>query len=101
MTHTTLNGAIIHWVSILFLSILFPTQQQYKFLYRFLITDGWKCNIPKQQASWMKLYMNNTKCKPMIECEVVDPYDSPGSVLADSQCIKVRQLYFRPSSNRN
>lgn len=51
--------------------------------------DGWKCNIPKQQASWMKLYMNNSKCKPMVECEVVDPYDSPGSVLADSQCIKI------------
>lgn len=26
----------------------------------------------------------------MVECEVVDPYDSPGSVLADSQCIKVK-----------
>lgn len=25
----------------------------------------------------------------MIECEVYDPYDSPGSVLAESQCIKV------------
>lgn len=37
----------------------------------------------------MKVYMNTTKCKPMVECEVYDPYDSPGSVLAESQCIKV------------
>lgn len=51
--------------------------------------DGFECNIPQQQADWMKLYMNNTKCKPMVECEVFDPYDSPGSVLAESQCIKV------------
>lgn len=61
-----------------------------KKLFNFFSLDGWKCNIPKQQAQWMKLYMNNSKCKPMVECEVFDPYDSPGSVLADSQCIKVK-----------
>lgn len=52
--------------------------------------DGFSCHIPPAQATYMKLYKNSTKCKPMVECEVHDPYDNPGSVLAESQCIKVR-----------
>lgn len=51
--------------------------------------NGFQCNIPEPQKVWMKLYMNTSQCNPMIECEVYDPYDSPGSVLAESQCIKV------------
>ncbi|XP_055693493.1 uncharacterized protein LOC129795946 [Lutzomyia longipalpis] len=51
--------------------------------------DGFSCHIPPAQATYMKLYKNTTKCKPMVECEVHDPYDNPGSVLAESQCIKV------------
>lgn len=54
-----------------------------------IFSDGFECHIPPKQAEWMKVYMNTTKCKPMVECEVYDPYDSPGSVLAESQCIKV------------
>uniref|UniRef100_W8BJ11 Major facilitator superfamily domain-containing protein 6-A n=2 Tax=Ceratitis capitata TaxID=7213 RepID=W8BJ11_CERCA len=37
----------------------------------------------------MKDLKNGTACKPMIECQVIDPYDSKGSVLADSECIKI------------
>ncbi|XP_055383747.1 uncharacterized protein LOC129613634 [Condylostylus longicornis] len=51
--------------------------------------DGFQCNVPEAQAEWMKAYTNMSDCKPTVECEVVDPYDSPKSVLADSQCIKI------------
>lgn len=48
------------------------------------------CHIPPAQAEYMAAYKNTTKCIPKVECEVFDPYDNPNSVLADSQCIKVR-----------
>lgn len=35
--------------------------------------------------------MANPDCKPMIECEVSDPYSDP-SVLAQSQCFKVSKI---------
>lgn len=50
--------------------------------------DGFSCNIPILQGNYMKNYTNNTECKPMIECEVLNPYSNP-SVLAESQCFKV------------
>ncbi|XP_055909526.1 uncharacterized protein LOC129944241 [Eupeodes corollae] len=49
--------------------------------------DGFQCNVPEIQAKWMIQLKNSTRCKPMIECEVINPYDSRESVLADSQCI--------------
>lgn len=51
--------------------------------------EGFMCHIPPDQAEYMAAYKNTTKCIPKVECEVHDPYDSPNSVLADSQCIKV------------
>lgn len=39
----------------------------------------------------MKAVMANPDCKPMIECEVSDPYSDP-SVLAQSQCYKVSKI---------
>lgn len=51
--------------------------------------DGFQCNVPEAQAKWMIQLKNSTKCKPMIECEVIKPYDSRESVLADSQCVVV------------
>lgn len=51
--------------------------------------DGFQCNIPEIQKQWMIQLKNSTRCKPMIECAVVNPYDSRESVLADSQCIVV------------
>lgn len=32
---------------------------------------------------------NNNSCVPVIQCDVDDPYDSPNSVLAESQCLQV------------
>ncbi|XP_055840900.1 uncharacterized protein LOC129908456 [Episyrphus balteatus] len=49
--------------------------------------DGFQCNVPEMQAKWMIQLKNSTRCKPMIECEVINPYDSRESVLADSQCV--------------
>lgn len=51
--------------------------------------DGFMCHIPQPQVEYMASYKNTTKCIPKVECEVQDPYDSPKSVLADSQCISV------------
>uniref|UniRef100_A0A0K8UL94 Major facilitator superfamily domain-containing protein 6-A n=1 Tax=Bactrocera latifrons TaxID=174628 RepID=A0A0K8UL94_BACLA len=51
--------------------------------------DGFQCNIPLKQIKHMNDIKNGTTCKPMIECQVIDPYDSKGSVLADSECIKI------------
>ncbi|XP_039965207.1 uncharacterized protein LOC120777766 [Bactrocera tryoni] len=51
--------------------------------------DGFQCNIPLKQIKHMNDIKNGTACKPMIECQVIDPYDSKGSVLADSECIKI------------
>lgn len=51
--------------------------------------DGFMCHIPPAQAEYMAAYKNTSKCIPKVECEVFEPYDSPKSVLADSQCIKV------------
>lgn len=54
--------------------------------------DGFQCHVPEMEVNWMKLYLNNRDCKPMVECQVLDPYDTPGSVLAESQCITVSYL---------
>ncbi|XP_053955902.1 uncharacterized protein LOC128861642 [Anastrepha ludens] len=51
--------------------------------------DGFQCNIPTAQVEYMIGLKNGSACKPMIECQVIDPYDSKGSVLADSECIKI------------
>lgn len=50
--------------------------------------DGYQCNVPELQAKWMAAVTNSSNCKATVECDVFDPYDSPGSVLADSQCIR-------------
>ncbi|XP_055319171.1 uncharacterized protein LOC129576960 [Sitodiplosis mosellana] len=50
--------------------------------------DGFTCDIPEEQIKYMKAYTGNPDCKPMIECEVSDPYSGP-SVLAESQCYKI------------
>lgn len=34
-------------------------------------------------------YSNNNSCHPVIQCDVDDPYSSPDSVLAESQCVQV------------
>lgn len=41
----------------------------------------------------MKAVMNNPGCKPMVECEVSDPYSNP-SVLAQSRCFKVSDKHI-------
>ncbi|KAI8126244.1 Major facilitator superfamily domain-containing protein 6-A [Lucilia cuprina] len=51
--------------------------------------EGFQCQIPLQQANYMIQLKNNSDCKPMIECQVIDPYGSKGSVLADSECVKI------------
>ncbi|XP_036337524.1 uncharacterized protein LOC118747579, partial [Rhagoletis pomonella] len=53
------------------------------------IKHGFQCNIPTAQVEYMIGLKNGSACKPMIECQVIDPYDSKGSVLADSECIKI------------
>ena len=40
----------------------------------------------------MKVYKNSSNCKAMVECEVHDPYDTPGSVMENIPCIKVNIL---------
>lgn len=63
--------------------------------------DGFECNIPSPQVNYMKAVMNNPNCKPMIECEVSDPYSNP-SVLAQSRCYKVSStfvLFDKPQFN--
>lgn len=32
---------------------------------------------------------NGTDCKPMVECQVVNPYDNRDSVLSSSECMKI------------
>lgn len=51
--------------------------------------DGFQCQVPTLDVEWLRLWKNDRACKPMVECEVLEPYDTPGSVLADSQCVKV------------
>lgn len=55
------------------------------------ISDGFSCNIPGPQIDYMKII--NTICKPMIECEVSDPYKE-SSVLAENQCYKVNDMFW-------
>ncbi|XP_030372603.1 uncharacterized protein LOC115622712 [Scaptodrosophila lebanonensis] len=50
--------------------------------------DGFQCNIPLQQANYMKDLKRGSECKPMIECQVLSPYDLKGSILKDSECIR-------------
>ncbi|XP_020801665.1 uncharacterized protein LOC110178767 [Drosophila serrata] len=51
--------------------------------------EGFQCNIPAEQARYMKdlkkVKDNSDNCKPMIECQVVNPYHEK-SVLSDSEC---------------
>lgn len=49
-------------------------------------SDGFSCNIPQQQVGYMK--SKDPECKPIIECEIAEPYSDP-SVLAHSRCVKV------------
>uniref|UniRef100_A0A182PU53 Major facilitator superfamily associated domain-containing protein n=1 Tax=Anopheles epiroticus TaxID=199890 RepID=A0A182PU53_9DIPT len=37
--------------------------------------DGFSCDIPEKQITWMKLLTNSSNCTPKVECEVHDPYD--------------------------
>jgi hypothetical protein len=30
--------------------------------------------------------MMSSECKPAVRCQVLDPYDEPGGVLADAEC---------------
>lgn len=52
----------------------------------FVKSDGFSCNIPQQQVGYMK--SKDPDCKPIIECEIAEPYSDP-SVLAHSRCVKV------------
>ncbi|XP_034481768.1 uncharacterized protein LOC117787367 [Drosophila innubila] len=53
-------------------------------------TDGWcqypvediKCNIPEKQLEYMR---EKSSCKPIIECQIADPYKEEDAVLADRQ----------------
>lgn len=56
--------------------------------------DGFQCRVPQEEVDWIRLYTNNKDCKPMVECQVLEPYDTPGSVLAESQCMKVYDNYI-------
>lgn len=56
--------------------------------------DGFQCQVPQTDVEWMRLWKNDKACKPMVECEVQEPYDTPGSVLADSQCVKVTHISY-------
>ncbi|KAI9587501.1 uncharacterized protein LOC119632554 [Glossina fuscipes] len=51
--------------------------------------DGFQCQVPLQQANYMIQLKNGSDCKPMIECQVVNPYDYKDSVLAHSECVKI------------
>lgn len=58
-------------------------------MYFFLFSDGFQCQVPLQQTNYMIQLKNNSDCKPMIVCQVIEPYDSKGSVLAHSECVKI------------
>ncbi|XP_033159277.1 uncharacterized protein LOC117140455 [Drosophila mauritiana] len=51
--------------------------------------EGFQCHIPEEQVNYMKDFkhykQNDSNCKPMIECQVVNPYHEK-SVLSDSEC---------------
>ncbi|XP_043646804.1 uncharacterized protein LOC122615770 [Drosophila teissieri] len=51
--------------------------------------EGFQCHIPEEQVNYMKHFkhymQNDSSCKPMIECQVVNPYHEM-SVLSDSEC---------------
>ncbi|XP_039486256.1 uncharacterized protein LOC120448355 [Drosophila santomea] len=51
--------------------------------------EGFQCQIPEEQVNYMKEFkhymQNDNSCKPMIECQVVNPYHDL-SVLSDSEC---------------
>jgi len=55
-------------------------------------SEGFQCHIPTEQANYMKAFkeykQNDGNCKPMIECQVVNPYHAQ-SVLSDSECHNV------------
>lgn len=72
------------------MTVGFSEVESLLFLYFFLSSslDGFQCVVPEMQAKYMKA-IKNERCKPMVICQVVDPYDSAGSVLENSQCIKV------------
>ncbi|KAH8408315.1 hypothetical protein KR215_002276 [Drosophila sulfurigaster] len=48
--------------------------------------DGIKCNIPEQQVEYMKNLKKGSNCKPIIECLIVNPYNSEDSVLIEADC---------------
>ena len=52
------------------------------------MSDNFKCNIPEPQKLWMRFYMNSSHCKPMIECEIYEPYENFDSFLMGSRCYK-------------
>lgn len=55
---------------------------------KFIHSDGFECHIPERQEDYMKQFTQDPNCKPMVECEVLDPYNE-SSVLAENKCVKV------------
>ncbi|KFB50229.1 AGAP011749-PA-like protein [Anopheles sinensis] len=51
--------------------------------------DGFSCDIPEKQITWMKLLTQSSNCTPKVECEVHDPYDDENSVLSESVCMRI------------
>ncbi|EDW78716.2 uncharacterized protein Dwil_GK12581 [Drosophila willistoni] len=47
--------------------------------------EGFQCHIPDDQVLYMQGKKNSSNCKPMIKCQVINPYHDD-SVLADSEC---------------
>jgi len=92
---TTKDGASTHLVSKklknIFVIFVF-------ILYLFIFTEGFQCHIPEEQVNYMKDFkhymQNDSNCKPMIECQVVNPYHEQ-SVLSDSECTNVSVTFIQ------
>ncbi|XP_050672648.1 uncharacterized protein LOC126970625 isoform X11 [Leptidea sinapis] len=46
-----------------------------------------KCAVPPERLK--ELSQDVEDCKPAVRCQVLDPYDEPGGVLADAECRRV------------
>lgn len=52
------------------------------------LESGFGCEIPQPQIDYMISHYSQD-CKPKVECEIIDPYDSKTSVLYDGTCMAV------------
>ncbi|VVC89163.1 unnamed protein product [Leptidea sinapis] len=55
--------------------------------------DRLRCAVPPER---LKEFSQDVEdCKPAVRCQVLDPYDEPGGVLADAECRRVlRSRYW-------